>query len=212
MNITIIGKGKMAQGIGGRMLAGGHSVAFAVKDVAAATAGIEELAKLASGDARATVEPIGGAVAEVVVLAVPYGEVAGVVANYGAKLDGKVVIDITNPIDFATFKLIPAPGTSGAEELARLMPDSKVVKAFNTVLSATLATGRVGTQPLDVLVAGDDVAAKTTVAALITDGGMRALDAGPLAHAQILEGLALLHISLQPQLGGTWNSAITFLT
>ena len=72
-----------------------------------------------------------------------------------------------------------------------------VVKAFNTTFGGTLVAGEVAGQKLDVLSAGDDADAEQKVAQLVSDGGLRPLDAGPLARAQQLEQLGFLHISLQ---------------
>ena len=109
------------------------------------------------------------------------------------------MVDITNPLDTQTWdRLATPPGTSSAEEVQRLVPPgTPVVKAFNTTFGGTLLSGEVAGQQLDVLIAGDDDAAKQKVAQLVTDGGLRPIDVGPLARAQQLEQLGFLHISLQ---------------
>jgi predicted dinucleotide-binding enzyme len=94
--------------------------------------------------------------------------------------------------------LATPPGTSSAEEVAAVVPEgTPVVKAFNTTFSPTLVAGEVDGQQLDVLIAGDDDDAKRKVAQLVSDGGLRPVDVGPLRRAQQLEHLGLLHISLQ---------------
>ena len=134
---------------------------------------------------------------EVVVLAVPYGAVADIIAQRGEQLAGKIVVDITNPVDFATFDslVVPADG-SAAAEIAAALPQSRVVKAFNTTFAATLASGTVGEQPTTVLIAGDDVDAKSLLAGIVTAGGLRAIDAGSLRRARELEALGFLQITL----------------
>jgi 8-hydroxy-5-deazaflavin:NADPH oxidoreductase len=82
------------------------------------------------------------------------------------------------------------------------------VKAFNTTFAGTLVAGEVGGQQLDVLIAGDDQAAKETVSQLVSDGGLRPIDVGPLSRAQQLEQLGFLHISLQQPLGLGFGSAV----
>jgi 8-hydroxy-5-deazaflavin:NADPH oxidoreductase len=82
------------------------------------------------------------------------------------------------------------------------------VKAFNTTFAGTLVAGQVGGQPLDVLIAGDDEAAKQQVARLAADGGLRPIDVGPLHRARQLEQLGLLHISLQQPHDLGFGSAI----
>ena len=135
---------------------------------------------------------------DIVVLAVPYPAVADVLATYGAQLAGKVVVDITNPLDFATFDSLVVPaGCSAAAEIAAALPDSHVLKAFNTTFAGTLSTGTVGgTVPTTVLVAGDDAAAKAALVAAVEAGGLKALDAGSLARAHELEAIGFLQLTL----------------
>jgi 8-hydroxy-5-deazaflavin:NADPH oxidoreductase len=99
-----------------------------------------------------------------------------------------------------------------AEELAAALPaNARVVKAFNTTFSGTLVEGEIAGQPLEVLLAGDDEGAKETVAQLVRDGGLRAIDTGPLERARQLEGLGFLHITLQQTLGTGFGSAVKIL-
>jgi len=148
----------------------------------------------------------------VVVLAVPYSAAAPVFQQYGDQLAGKIVVDITNPVDFSTMSPSVAPGTSGAEEIARVVPaGAKLVKAFNTILAGTLVTGQVAGQPLDVFIAGDDAEAKATLSRLVEAGGLRAIDTGPLHRARLLEALALLHMVLQFTLKTNFGTAVKIL-
>jgi NADPH-dependent F420 reductase len=200
MNITIIGTGNMANGIATRLRAGGHKIRFHARDMKQG----EALAKNLNAD----VEELGAQLDDVVVLAVPFGEIVNVTEQYGEALSGKTVIDITNPIDFATFELIPPAGTAGAEEVANLMPEASVVKAFNTTFAGTLLKGEIAGQPLDVFVAADDPEAKDLVMQLVKDAGMRPINAGPLENARHLEGFQLIHMQQQDELGTGWMSGI----
>ena len=172
--VSIIGTGTMGQAIAGVVGRSGNTV---------------ELLGQADAD-----EPVTG---EVVVLAVPHGAVADIVAQRGEQLAGKVVVDITNPVDFETFDslVVPADG-SAAAEIAAALPRSRVVKAFNTTFAATLASGTVGAQPTTVLIAGDDADAKSLLAGIVTAAGLRAIDAGSLRRARELEALGFLQITL----------------
>src|SRR4051794_29109443 len=109
-HVSIIGTGNMGQAIGAIAAKGGNSVEL-----------------LGQAD---TATPVTG---DVVVLAVPYPAVPDVIAARGASLAGKVVVDITNPLDFSTFDslTVPADG-SAAAEIAAALPESGVLKAFNT--------------------------------------------------------------------------------
>jgi hypothetical protein len=148
----------------------------------------------------------------VVVLAVWYDTNLEIAKQLGAKLAGKVVVDIANPLNATYDGLATAPDSSSAEDLARVVaPGAKVVKAFNTTFAGALLAGQVGGQPLDVFIAGDDAGAKSKVAQLVRDGGMRAIDTGPLSRSRQIEGMQLLQIVLQPELGTNWGSAIKIL-
>jgi predicted dinucleotide-binding enzyme len=204
MEITIIGTGNMARGIGSRAVAGGHDVTLLGTERAKA----EELAGELDGSVQAGAvgDPIAG---DVVVLAVWYPVSREVVERYGDQLDGKVVVDITNPLDPEVFEPIVPDAGSGAQEVAAAAPNAKVVKAFNTTFARTLAGGgKVAGQPLDVFIASDDEDAKRTVAQLVEDGGLRAVDAGPLRRARELEALGYLHMGVQEPLGTGFSSAV----
>jgi NADPH-dependent F420 reductase len=173
-HVSIIGTGNMGQAIAGVVSTSGNTVEL-----------------LGQNDVD---KPVTG---EVVVLAVPYGAVAGIAAQRGEQLAGKVVVDITNPVNFETFDslVVPADG-SAAAEIAAALPQSRVVKAFNTTFAATLASGTVGDVPTTVLIAGDDADAKSLLAGIVTAAGLRAIDAGSLRRARELEALGFLQITL----------------
>ena len=203
MDITIIGTGNMARGIATRALAGGNRVTLLGTSVDKAQALADEL----SGDVRPAQvgDPLQG---DVVVLAVWYQAVDDVLRRYEGELDGKVVVDITNPVDTETYAPLTIAAGSVAQEIAARVPGAKVVKAFNTTFAGSLVDGRVAGQPLDVFVASDDDEAKDTIRELAESAGLRVLDAGPLAHARQLEGAGYLHMAVQPELGGTYASAL----
>jgi 8-hydroxy-5-deazaflavin:NADPH oxidoreductase len=209
MNVTIIGAGNMGRGIGHRMVAGGHDVTIVDRDPEEAERLMEDLR--GATEAGATVEAEGPGAelrGEVVILAVYYPGNLEIARDLGERLAGKVVVDISNPLNETFDGLATAPGTSAAEEVAQSAPaGARVVKAFNTTFSGTLVEGQVAGQPLDVLIAGDDEEAKERVAQLVRDGGLRAIDVGPLERARELEGLGFLGITLQQPLGLNFQSA-----
>jgi NADPH-dependent F420 reductase len=173
-HVSIIGKGTMGQAIAGIVTRGGNTVE---------TFDSQDGAKAVTGD--------------VVVLAVPYGEVKGILAARRDQLAGKVVVDLTNPVNFETFDSLVVPAdSSAAAEIAAELPEAKVVKAFNTNFGATLASGKVGDLVTTVLIAGDDADAKSLVAGIVAAGGLKAIDAGSLARARELEALGFLQITL----------------
>ena len=205
MKVTIIGAGNTGRAIATRAVAGGHEVEIADRDPAEA----RRLAKELGGSTTALDPgaPFGG---ESVVFAVYYPGIKDAVQQYADQLVGRVVVDITNPVDTNTWdSLATAPGRSAAEEVAELVPSgTPVVKAFNTTFAGTLVGSEVNGQQLDVLIAGDDDGAKEKVSQLVADGGLRPIDAGRLARAQQLEHLGLLHITLQQPRGLGFASTI----
>jgi 8-hydroxy-5-deazaflavin:NADPH oxidoreductase len=206
MDLSIIGTGNMARAIGTRALAGGHGVTVIGKDDQHA----QEAASALEGSVATAVtgDPIEG---DIVVLAVYYPDAKGAVEQYGDQLAGKVVVDITNPVNDTFDGLVVPPDGSATEELAKLTPEARFVKAFNTTFARTLGSGEVSGHALDVLIAGDDEAAKAAVATLAREGGLNPIDVGPLRRARELEALGLLHMTLQDQLGTGFASAVKFL-
>jgi predicted dinucleotide-binding enzyme len=213
--VSIIGAGNMARGIASRALAAGHAVRLIDRSHKKAADLADELRGAAPGVAEVHAsDAIGVEDADVVVLALPYPAGREVVAEYGTALTGSVLVDICNPVDFTTLDGLVVPaGTSAAEQIAaEAAPGAPVVKAFNTTLAATLVSGRVAGQPLDVFIAGDEAEAKLTVAELASSGGLRPLDVGPLRRARELEALGFLTITMQEPLGLNWSSAIKIIS
>ncbi len=213
MNVTIIGSGNMGRGIGTRAVAGGHSVTFVDANPETAEKTAADVKASAKNGAKVSTASLGDAVlGDVVVLAVWYGTNIEIAKQLGAKLAGKVVVDIANPLNSTYDGLATASDSSSAEDLAKaIFPGAKVVKAFNTTFAGTLLAGESAGQKLDVFIAGDDADAKSKVAQLVTDGGMRAIDTGPLHRARQIEGMQLLHIVLQGALGTNWGSTVKIL-
>jgi predicted dinucleotide-binding enzyme len=173
-NVTIFGTGNMGSVIAGLLSAGGASVDH-----------------ITSSDSAGAIS------GDIVVLAVPYRALAGIASTWAGQLAGKIVVDITNPLNFATFDSLTVPvGSSAAAELAAALPDSRVLKAFNTNFAATLSAKKVGPNTTTVLIAGDDAEAKSTLAAAITAGGVDAIDAGALSRAHELEAIGFLQLTL----------------
>ena len=198
--ISIIGAGGMATAIAGRTIKAGHAIEVIVRDPSRAQAFADKLGpEVNTGTYGAA--PKG----DIVILAVPYGSAASVVADFGAALSGKVIIDITNPVAPDLSGLVTPGGSSGAQETARGLPaDAHVVKAFNTLFGAVLAKGG----RLDAFIAGDDGAAKARVATFLESLGLRPLDIGALQMAQPLESLGLLMIGLAKNGAGTFDIAM----
>jgi NADPH-dependent F420 reductase len=182
-HVSILGTGNMGQAIAAVAGKGGHTVQL-----------------LGSSEADT---PVSG---DVVVLAVPYPALREVVAQRADQLAGKVVVDITNPLNFETFdSLVVAADGSAAAEVAAALPQSRVLKAFNTTFAGTLAAGTVGPLTTTVLIAGDDADAKSTLAGIVTSGGLNAVDAGSLSRARELEAIGFLQLTLAINEKVSWS-------
>lgn len=174
VKVSVFGKGNMGSAIGQNFADAGNQTEYITKD--------------------STVETLG----DIVVLAVPYPAVHDILEKYRSALAGKIIIDITNPVDFNTFDDLVVPAdNSAAAEIAAKLPDSKVVKAFNTTFAATLATKKVADQhQTTVLIASDDASAKKQVTDALNGCGLKIIDAGSLKRARELEAMGFLQISL----------------
>ncbi|GLY29717.1 NADPH-dependent F420 reductase [Kineosporia sp. NBRC 101731] len=173
-HVSIIGTGNMGQAIAGVVTKGGHTAEL-----------------LSSSD---TAKPATG---DIVVLATPYGAVAEIASARATELAGKVVVEISNPLNFETFDSLTVPAdSSAAAELQAALPQSRVLKAFNTTFAATLSSGTVGSQPTTVLIAGDDQDAKQLLTDVVTAAGLKAVDAGALSRARELEAIGFLQLTL----------------
>ena len=199
-SISIIGLGNMARILGARSLDGGNAVEVIGRDAAKA----KDLAAALGGGA--TAGTIGTAPAgDIVILAVPYSSAAAVVADYGDALDGKVIIDITNPVAPDLSGLVTPDGSSGAQEIAKGAPaGGHVVKAFNTIFGHVLARGG----RLDAFIAADHADAKARVSTFLESLGLRPFDVGGLQMARTLEALGLMMIGLARNGAGTWDLAL----
>jgi predicted dinucleotide-binding enzyme len=172
---TIIGTGNMGSAIGGVLAGGGSDVTHITREQVGSV-------------------PING---DVVIFALPYPAISEVIAAYADQLSGKTVVDISNPLNFETFDSLVVPvGSSAAAEIQVALPTSAVLKAFNTTFAGTLASKQVGGIATTVLIAGDDTAAKTTLASALVAGGIAAIDAGSLARAHELEAMGFLQLTL----------------
>lgn len=202
-SITIIGAGNIAAGVARIGLDAGAQVQVLARDA-------EKAAALGSGDSF-TSGVVGDEITgELVVLALPFPAVPEVLAQYAGRLDGKVLVDPTNPVDFATFDSLVVPAdSSAAAEIAALAPTAKVLKAFNTNFASTLASGQVADQAATVLVAGDDNDAKSTLVELVRAGGLKGVDAGSLKRARELEALGFVQMTLAGSGATQWTTGFT---
>ncbi|WEV58607.1 NAD(P)-binding domain-containing protein [Bifidobacterium sp. ESL0728] len=196
-SITVFGSGHIGAAVAGIGVAAGADVQVIDRDKAKAAA-------IPGVTASQWSDEITG---DIVILALPYSAEASVVDDYGAQLAGKIVVDPSNPVDFGTMDLaLPQGVHSAAEELAAKLPNSKVVKAFNTDFAATLASGTNDGAPTTVMAASDNDDAKKALQAVIEAADLRFVDAGPLKRASYMEGFGALQMVLAMNGGTQWTS------
>ena len=194
MKLAVIGAGNIGKSIGTWASGIGYDVIFSAKNPEHA----KEAAKAAGNNAKFAETPEAMREADMILLAVPYTAAKDVLAGMGSHLRDKILIDATNPLNAEYSGLEIGFTTSAAEEIAKLAPGAKVVKAFNTVFAAVYASRdpKIKGNKVSVFYASDDKDAKLKVAELITGMGFDAVDAGPLKAARNIEPLAMLNIGL----------------
>lgn len=182
MEITIFGKGNMGQAIGKNFEKAGNTVSYYGSHDQATEFG------------------------QIVIMAVPYPALKSLATQYANELVGKIVVDITNPLNFDTWDelVVPADG-SAAQQLQEQLGQSTVLKAFNTNFAATLTSGQNGDQATTVLVAGNDAVAKETFSQALDGSPLKVVDAGALKRAREMEAMGFLQMTLAANKKITWN-------
>ncbi len=205
MNIAIIGSGKMGSGLGGIWAKKGHRIIFSYSRTP------EKLEALAGAHPGASAASPAEAVrqSDLVLLSVPWSAIDDALGAAGP-LDGKIVIDCTNPVT-PDIELAVGLTTSAAEEIARRAPGAKVVKAFNTAFAELYHSDSrlFGSRMVTMFYCGDDEEAKKKTAKLISSTGFTPIDCGPLRCARYLEPVAMLMIQLGRVMGMGTDIALT---
>jgi NADPH-dependent F420 reductase len=142
--------------------------------------------------------------ADIIILAVPYPVQQQLAEKIRDVANQKIVISIANPLNETYDGLVTAADTSAAEELQKLLPNSKVVKAFNTIFAADFAQPIIAEKQADAFIAGDDQDALQTVNELVVTAGFNPIIAGGLQVSRTLENMSLLLIQLNMKNGYNW--------
>jgi len=137
--------------------------------------------------------------ADAVILAVPYAAEKGVAEKIRSVVNQKVIISISNPLNDLYHGLLTSPGISAAEELQKQLPNTKVIKAFNTVFANDFYQPVVHDQKLDCFIAGNDEDALELVYDLVKTAGFHPILAGDLSMSRTLESMQLMLIQLTMQ-------------
>lgn len=191
MNISIIGTGNMAKGFAAVFAKAGHQVTVVGRDKDKAQTVANEIGQGVKSAGLGAVSNLG----DVTLLAVPYDAAAEIVG--AGDFDGRIIVDVTNPMKADFSGLAIGHSTSAAEEIQKKAPGAKVVKAFNTVFASVLGNGgKTAGKETTVFVAGDDEEARKRVVALAKSAGFDTVETGGLASARLLEPVAALNIAL----------------
>jgi 8-hydroxy-5-deazaflavin:NADPH oxidoreductase len=191
MRIGILGSGLMGGKLGTTLARAGHEVVFSY---ARSQGKLEGLAHDAGGKARAGTPAEAAQNADALLLAVHWSRIDDVLQQAG-DLSGKVVVTCSLPMNADDSGLVLGHTTSGAEELAKRVPEARVVSAFNTIPSEVLFgvfEARHKDPRPSLVYCGDDPDSKGVAAGLIRDVGFDPVDAGPLKIARYTEPFALL--------------------
>lgn len=173
MDIAIIGTGSVGSGLARAFVAAGHRVHLTARSADRTLAAAE-----ATGASIAASPAAAAALGDVVVLAVPFGAVEEVVTAIRPVVNGKTIVDVTNPAKPDWSGPLFGGTDSGAERIAAWLPDAHVVKAFNTLLANNIADPAPDGIRLDGYVAGNDPAAKAIVLELAGSIGLNPIDVG----------------------------------
>jgi predicted dinucleotide-binding enzyme len=200
-NIAIIGSGNIGASMG-RLFASKHNVSVGSRNPEQTRTKLQGITVTDYAEATKT--------ADVVILAIPFSEVEATAAKIG-NLEGKTLIDVTNPLTPDFMALTVGYTTSAGEAVQAAFPQAHVVKAFNTILAQVLAKAASGAAALpSVLVAGNHEAANAEVVKLAKEVGFSAFDTGALTNARYLEPLAALGIQLAYAKGHGGEVGFTF--
>lgn len=207
--IAVIGAaGNMGSGISFNLAKAGYRILLAGKDQSKLS---NLLTKIKESVPNADVEILDCSKeasweADIIIPAVPFQSQVEVASKIKDVVTGKIVISISNPLNETYDGLVTDPSTSAAEELAKLLPYSKIVKAFNTVFGADFITPQIDGKTFDTFIAGDDDEAVLSVTELVKDAGFNPLFAGKLSMSRTLENMMVLLIGLTMRNNYNWHA------
>ena len=149
--------------------------------------------------------------ADVIISAVPYAAEKDVAEKIKEVATQKIVVSLANPLNETYDGLVTPPDTSAAEELQKLLPSSKVVKAFNTTFAADFSQPVINGQQVDAFIAGNDEEAVGVVKGLVATAGFNPIVAGDLSASRTLEAMQFLLIQLTMKNNYNWLAGFKIL-
>jgi NADPH-dependent F420 reductase len=207
--IAVIGAtGSMGSAISKSLAKGNYRLLLFATDIDKLNGLVKEIKQ---NNPHADVEPVSCSYhasweADIIISAVPYAAEKKVAEKIREVANQKIVISIANPLNDTYDGLTTAPGTSAAEELQKLLPNSKVVKAFNTTFAASFLAPVIDGKKADAFIAGNDEEALQTVNEMVEIAGFNPVVAGDLSVSRTLEHMQLLMIQLGSKNNYNWQS------
>lgn len=212
MRVGILGSGGVGQALGTGFAGLGDEVRIGSRDPQKSE--VQEWVKTTGGGASAGTFAEAAEFGEMAVLATLWSGTESALRMAGAdRLRGKVVMDVTNPLVFAPGQmpqLALGNTDSGGEQVQRWLPDSHVVKVFNTVGHPHMVHPDFPGGPPDMFLCGNDAEAKNAVAGICQRFGWGVVDVGGIEGARLLEPMCILWVSYGTR-SGTWNHAFKLL-
>ena len=189
MRISFIGAGNVAQNLGNLFSKAGHEVFLGSRNPKQQELHIKDA--IEKGD--------------IICFAVPFSAVKDICIMYKDEFNGKLIIDITNPINSNDWSPIDLNGKSGAEEIAKWLPSSTIVKAFNAIFADVMTASKKTFEgvPLTAFIASDNEDALEITEQLANTIGFAPLLIQGLKNARYLEAIAHLNITIALAGGGT---------
>ena len=142
--------------------------------------------------------------ADIIIPAVPYAAEKELAQKISAFATRKIVVSISNPLNGDYSGLLTPSGNSAGEAMQQLLPDARVVKAFNTTYAADFGQPSINGQKVDSFIAGDDKESVETVMEMVRTAGFNPVVAGALSVSRTLEAMQLLLIQLTVRNGYNW--------
>ena len=205
MKIAVLGTGRVGGTLGCRWAQAGRQVVFGSRTPVSDK--LKNLINNSCGNAQAADYQQAAQQSDIIIYAAPWPVAETLIASLGS-LDGKILVDCTNPLNSDFSGLDVGYTTSAAEKIAGWAAGARIVKAFNNVSAAIMANPIFGDQRATMFYCGDDPAAKSVVRQLAEELSFDPVDAGPLRIARYLEPFAMLYIQLAVKEG--WGSHCAF--
>jgi len=196
MRIGVLGSGEVGQTLGSGLVSLGHQVMMGTRNPAKPQ--VQDWVRRNGSRACAGSFEEAAKFGEMLFFCIRWSGTENAIALAGkSSFVGKVVVDVTNPLDFQAGmppRLTVSPETSAGELIQRWLPSSRVVKALNTLTAKSMVDGHLGNERLDLFIAGNDEAAKRAVSEILTAWSWNTHDLGGIEQARLLESFALLSI------------------